>query len=695
MSMPHHGNERRVSPGMESAREGVPFFSHPGVRLFATSAAILFLELLLIRWIPANVTYVGFFSNFLLMGAFLGIGVGTLLGRSGVAPPVSPFGPLLLVTVLLVSKAQLNVQLRSQDEVFFGLAESNAADANFLVLPLLVGITSVLLASLALPLGPLLRAMPPLRAYATDIAGALFGIAAFSALSFSWAPPIAWFSVLAGLAAAIALGRRIRPASLVGAASFAAVLALLATDERLARDSWSPYYRISLVREENARRAHIFVNGIPHQSMWPVSELPEREPFRFQVYRWFRGRTFDRVLVIGAGSGTDVAVALALGAKHVDAVEIDPRIAEIGKAINPNRPYQSERVELFLDDGRSFLRRTDRVYDLVIFALPDSLTLVSSTANLRLESFLFTDESFASVRRHLAPGGVCVLYNYYRQEWLIDRLASMLGRGCGSAPLVRRFFPVSASIAAGPGVAALTTLPDEVDPPRTESAPAPALDDWPFLYLKERSLPIHYLVALGLVLAFAVFLVTGACRVTKTPLTRASPHFFALGAAFLLLETRSLVTFSLLFGNTWLVNSLVFFGILASVLAAIAVNAKLELKRPALLYGGLFLALAVNLLLPPESLLLDPAWLRYALASLLAFAPVFFANLVFTRSFRDTKTADMAFASNLLGAVLGGALEYLSLLTGFRALVLVVAGLYALAMLLATRWRSLGDAELT
>ena len=84
----------------------------------------------------------------------------------------------------------------------------------------------------------------------------------------------------------------------------------------------------------------------------------------------------------------------------------------------------------------------------------------------------------------------------------------------------------------------------------------------------------------------------------------------------------------------------------------------------------------------------------FQIASVLAFAPIFLANLVFTYSFRDTRTADMSFASNLLGAMVGGALEYVSLLTGYRTLLIVAAGLYALALVLATRVRVLGDREL-
>ena len=86
--------------------------------------------------------------------------------------------------------------------------------------------------------------------------------------------------------------------------------------------------------------------------------------------------------------------------------------------------------------------------------------------------------------------------------------------------------------------------------------------------------------------------------------------------------------------------------------------------------------------------------MRYALAAAIAFAPVFFANLVFTYSFRDTDAADMSFASNLLGAMVGGVLEYVALLTGFKVLLLVVAVLYSGAFLLAGRYRFLADAHL-
>ena len=665
----------------------------PESRLFLTATSLLFVELLLIRWIPANVIYVGFFRNFLLMASFLGIGVGILWGRDPKRIPISPFGPLMLALVVLVTQFRVTIQLGDPGEIFFGLAESSGADINFLVLPAVVVIATVIMAGLAVPLGRLLTSMPPLKAYTIDILGSMAGVALFTILSATGTPPTVWFVVVGVLAALLGLGTGLGRRSVVTATSLAGVVALLFVTAP-PNQSWSPYYRIDQYTVGGI--TGIDVNGIPHQAMWPLDR--PLDPFYEQVYRWFPDRTYDRVLIVGAGSGTDVAVALEHGAGHVDAVEIDPKIQEIGVREHPNRPYDDPRVTRIIDDGRAFLRRTTESYDLVVFALPDSLTLVSTSANLRLESFLFTTEAFDDVRDHLTDRGIFVMYNYYREDWLPQKMAAMLEASFGSPPIMRAYGGAAATLAAGPAVRDLAGAPppgEGIDPIDLAGAPAAATDDWPFLYLRERFIAPYYLGALAIIIGFAALLVGRAAHRSGTSLRQFSPHFFVLGVAFLLLETKSLATFSLLFGTTWIVNALVFFAVLASVLLAIAVNRRVRFRNPALLYAGLFGTIALAVVLPPASLLIEPIWLRYVVASTLTFAPIFFANLVFSYSFRDTKAADMAFASNLLGAVVGGAIEYVALVSGYGWLLIIVAGLYALGWLFATHVRWLADRDLS
>ena len=178
-----------------------------------------------------------------------------------------------------------------------------------------------------------------------------------------------------------------------------------------------------------------------------------------------------------------------------------------------------------------------------------------------------------------------------------------------------------------------------------------------------------------------------AVRVSAGPLRQMAPFadLFAMGVAFLLLETKSVVQFALLFGTTWFVNALVFAGVLLSVLVAIAVSSRVTFRRPELLYVALAASLVVAFFLPPSALLELALAPRFLAAVLVAFTPIFIANLVFTQRFKDTSDSTSAFGANLLGAMVGGVLEYAALITGYRLLLVLVAVLYGAAFLLGRR----------
>ena len=147
-----------------------------------------------------------------------------------------------------------------------------------------------------------------------------------------------------------------------------------------------------------------------------------------------------------------------------------------------------------------------------------------------------------------------------------------------------------------------------------------------------------------------------------------------MGAAFLLLETKNIVQFALLFGTTWLVNSLVFAGVLLAVYLAVETASHLRLPRPAVLYAALIGSLALTWVVPQESLVGLPIVPRFFAGCALAFAPIYLANLIFAQRFSDVATSGDAFAANLLGAMVGGVLEYIALITGYRFLLIVIGG---------------------
>src|SRR4029078_89414 len=130
-------------------------------------------------------------------------------------------------------------------------------------------------------------------------------------------------------------------------------------------------------------------------------------------------------------------------------------LARIGRDFHPEGVYRDPRVTVHINDGRAFLNNPREKSDLIVYALTDSLTLVSSTAGVRLESFLFTEESMRAARDHLAPDGLFAMYNLYREPWLVTKLDGMLGGRFDSRRLVRIVGSAEAILAAGPAVDAL------------------------------------------------------------------------------------------------------------------------------------------------------------------------------------------------------------------------------------------------
>jgi SAM-dependent methyltransferase len=660
-----------------------------GARVFLASFLVLFLEVALIRWMPAYIRLLAYFSNFILLASFLGIGIGCLMAPS--RRRLFVWFPLLQAVVIgAVYFFRLEVAVPTTGSIYFssGTAEQVVVVESTMLLPLVFVIVAALFVTLAQRMGREMAAMPPLRGYTINLLGSLAGVGLFAVVSWLQLSPTWWFGI--GFAAALPLLLSPEPGGGSSRGALVAInVALLASTlvlvDVMARGSlWSPYYKITVGQE--GPDTVVEVNNIFHQSMAPVEQ---KEYFYQWPYMVF-GNTFENVLVLGAGSGTDVAAALKHGATHVDAVEIDPVIVRLGRQYHPDRPYSDPRVTVVTDDARHFLRTTTKKYDLVVFALIDSLTMQSSFSGVRLESYMFTEESFRAVRDRLAPDGLLVVYNYFREKWLVDRLSNIAANAFAQEPRVhvheaRAYLGV---IMAGPRLATLTAdpvIPDRVtafgqshepSPARMHARDAaiePATDDWPFLYLRDRHVPSHYIGALALILVVSTLVVMAVVRGHAGVW---SWQFFLLGAGFMLLETKSIIQFALLWGSTWVVASLAIASVLSMALVANFVVARVEVRRPWLVGMALVALLALNYLIPVGTVGFESRAGESIFYAVLMFSPILCAGLLFGSAIKRSTSLARDYGTNLLGAMVGGVGEYLSLVTGFRTLLLLIALCY-------------------
>ena len=743
--------------------------------LFLVSLLILFLELACIRWFPAHVLFLTFFTNTVLLACFLGMSVGCMAASRKVnfihwTPPLLAIG---MASGHLVEHLRTSVEklvsvgnTASPQLVFFGTEYVTPDPAGFFIpVEVLDGFFFLILA-LALvgpgqELGRAFDQIPSrIQAYSLNIFGSLVGIALFALCSRLELTPVWWF-VLAGAALAwfvwirTAPRGRIARAALRGAAlAFLGAIVGLASlttgsykipiaeyghltkdvSRLIGRDFgehfWSPYYRIDFDRLHRS----ITVNLIAHQDMVARTNnaLPSHAyQLPHLLNRDSGAAPYEDVLIIGAGSGNDVSRALAWGAKHVDAVEIDPVILRLGQNYHFDAPLTDPRVTTVVDDGRNFLRATNRKYDLIIYALVDSLVLHSSYSNIRLESFLFTRQAFEDVRSRLKPGGQFVVYNYFRQGWIVGRIFASLQQVFGTEPVVitlparpiiepessggftvfiagdndrlRGAFSQRPEYWLNDRKAASPDTPDgfEAPPPAGEQNqwkrfilaevhPAPAnriaTDDWPFLYLRQPMISTLTLRGMAIMggLAFLLIFLFLPRRAAQQAASRFSLRMFFLGAGFMLIETKAVVHMALLFGSTWIVNSVVFFAVLVMILVSNLVVLRFRPENLRIWYAGLLLSLVLNIFVPLDFFLGMSRLPQIVISCLLVFAPIFFAGIVFAVSFRGSLDPGRDFGANTAGAMAGGLAENSSMLLGFRYLLVVAVAFYLLSAIFSS-----------
>ena len=673
------------------------------IPLIVASACLLYSELMLIRWASSELRFLSYFKNLVLISAFLGAGVGIAIGprRPKLSYAALPLLLLYAVAIPILGKSELFQQMRFSADVdfFHGLLPASTIMDSVVFL----GIYAVLFVAsfiffvcVGVLVGRELSYHPALYGYFFNLLGSLIGVGAFAAISLTPLGPAVWLCLLAfPLAYSFQVGRRVTIAAIVILLT-ASLVVHLVSDKAI----WSAYSKITIQEWVGkvpgvapVRGYFIKVNRSYHMSILNLQPpLPPNNPwFNHAALHYNTPYLFvnpDEVLVLGSGSGNDVAAALRAGARHVDAVELDREIVKIGIRLHPEKPYNSPLVAVHVDDARSFLRKTNKKYDIVVLGLLDSHSLLGSLPGVRLDNYMYTIESLLSIKNHLTADGVMALSFAAANtpKWLSTKFCKLVESTFGEVPIIYSAqYNNSITYLAGPGIhlqKSISTIKqleglrknatvecktyDKIDVPT---------DDWPQLYLTSRMIPPVQLTLVGILVLISI----ASIRAFSPLAGKLDLHFGMLGAGFLLVETKGISDLGILFGGTWWTITGAITGVLIMAILSVLFVMKTIPTNRTPYYAGLFISLVLAYLVRPDLLLTMPLWAAQVIGVFLVAFPVFFSGIVFTISIQEATDVPNALGSNLLGSVFGGFLEYANLSWGIRSLSLLAILLYILS----------------
>jgi len=688
--------------------------------LIVFSIAGMFFEMMMIRWVSSEIRIFAYFKNFVLVACFFGFGLGCYFSKRRINL-IALFMPLLLLCLLIglpwVALRTLMIMLpsllgSSADVQIWGISSMPTNWPMTLSAILITVPIFGLMVFCFIPFGQLVgwmleNAQAGIRAYSLNVIAGLGGIVLFTALCSADTPPIVWLLVFASL---MVLGLwkipRLRWATLALSAVCVTLLAIPPSEH--SATYWSPYQKLSLRPIYDA--GDIISYEVSTNDTWyqrivnlspdflkrhpgllsgqPVEWDPYNLPYRFSP-------SPRSVLVLGAGTGNDVAAALRNGAQQVTAVEIDPLILKLGRKLHFEKPYDSPRVTAITDDARSYIQNSHEQFDLIVFSLLDSHTTSSNFSNIRIDNYVYTVEAMTAAKKLLLPGGLFVVKFQVDNAWIGGRLQGLLTTVFSQTPLQIQ----SASQYGTPGRFFLVGSQQKLANALSESAVSEYVrnnkgfeiskarlttDDWPYFYQHEPGIPLSVILISVLIVLMAFWFMAR----TGQGAVRIHWHFFFLGAGFLLLEVQIISKIALLFGTTWVVNSIVVAALLLLIVAANATVSNVPLISRWVAYAGILLAAAIGYFVPMQSLFFPNPWLKGLAALTVLCLPVYFAGIIFARSFAEVSFNSEALGSNLLGAVVGGVLESISFWTGLRALLLVSVLLYIFSAIALRRGES-------
>lgn len=697
-------------------------------RIFWLSFILLFGEIMAVRWLGIEIFAIRAFPNLIIMAVLVASSAGlatasTKLFNAKSIPYIAAavcalVFPVIFAVNLNFQHLSLKLDRTPQD---FALA--------LLVISVAIICLYYLFTHLGRALGREFDKLPPLEAYSVNLLGSVIGVLSFALISFFSVPPYIWVLMLGAACAYVFQSKNAHDSAessgqknIASLVSIALTVILAATTFFMTNKShWSPYSKLDVIpiatdQQQFFGTDNYVLNSNNHYFHFAIKVLePDKEKELAQLasptvqqniiktyYKWLKipfesCPNHDSVLVLGAGSGNDVAFALRSGAKSVHAVEIDPIICTFGSKLHPNKPYLDPRVHLHNEDARSFLRYSKDKFDLIEFAYLDPGSTLNSGSFLRVDNYVYTKEAMESALRHLNPNGVvCLTFATGAGSGVTARLYKTVEAAWGQKPIcyVDKDWD-SVLFLFGPGVkdlhlpdeyAGLRKFPAASNPQELEDT-APSTDDWPFLYLKIESAALFiYIGILFMAVIFPGILLALASRSKGGPISGMEwGNMFFLGQAFMLVETKSITELSLLFGATWFVSSVVILVVLLLAYLATVLVMRFPQKNVRLLYVLLACAIVVQYVfhIPADTDMSSAA--VAAISALINCLPIFFGSMIFSTCFSRAKSPANYLSANLLGVSIGGLVENLCIVMGLKNLTLVAGALYFLSYLCALR----------
>ena len=588
--------------------------------IFTTAALSLLLELAVIRWQSSLFVLFAFYKNFSLLACFLGLGLGYALSDRKHIPLMLVI-PLMAWQALILSFTKFgptgwSCKILSFTPIAEQLNMGTAVDTKtyqYLAVYAFLAVVFVMTALIFIPVGQLCGALmnrrPKLRAYGLNLLGSIVGVAIIFLFSLFWTPPLVWFvPVFALLIAFQAYSPKVLVSSICALALLVVVLAWPTTP--FWEQIHSPYQLLERGYSNNDVTV-VRAAGHYYQRIHDYSHLEKNGP-RDHVAQYYElpfgvFGPADRIAIVGSGTGNDVAAALRCDVNHIDAIEIDPGIIMIGQRYHPEKPYDNPRVNPIINDARSFLRNTEQTYDMVVYGLLDSHTLLSHASNVRVDSFVYTVEALREARARLKPNGMLSLSFAILKPELGRKIYMMITEAFNGAE------PVCLEAQKDGAVVYFVRKTGSVEIPQhlldsgaftdaTSLYADPSLqadvstDDWPFFYMPRRVYPISYLIIIGIILILSVITVLPFFRGRSgSPWQSSHAVFFLLGAGFMLIETKGITELGLTFGNTWQVIGILLGGILTMAFIANCVVVWLGIRRIVIPFILLLAALALGL----------------------------------------------------------------------------------------------------